>query len=86
MAWDPASARDPDGIDLHRAVIEAVSDAEEVRPEDLEQQLYEAVDPDALNALFAGREPDTARIVFRYHGYDVTIRRGSSVTLDARES
>ena len=49
-------------------VIEAVAAAEGVDPADLES-LYEHLDPDALDALFAptatGRDRDTGSVTFR---------------------
>lgn len=36
--------------------------------------LHDSIDPDALDALFAGREPDSRDYVeFAYAGYDVTV-------------
>lgn len=77
--------RDSPSDELCRAVIRAVSDAEGVDPEDLESPLYEAIDPDALDGLFAGRANTTGRIVFRYHGYTVTVSSDDRVDLAPRD-
>jgi len=53
-------------------VLEAVAEQEGTTLLALDQPLYEAVDPDALDHLFAGdRRPDTVR--FSYSGYEVSI-------------
>lgn len=69
------------------AVLEAVADAEDTDPLNL-PPLYDAVDTDALEALF---EPlphggtRTGRIEFTYHGYDVSVACAAdgSVTVEA---
>ena len=58
-----------------QSVVEAVAEAEEVRPEEIDP-LYEVVDPDALEELFAptstaGRME--GKVVFTYSGYEVTV-------------
>jgi hypothetical protein len=60
-----------DAIDM-----EAVTDASSLPP------LYEAVDPDALNAVLApDRTNGIATVRFRYMGYDVTMDGTGQVTL-----
>jgi len=53
------------------AVIEAVAEAAETEPDEL-PVLTNVVDPDALDALFAGSET-TGSVQFQYAGYDVTV-------------
>lgn len=73
-----------------RAVIEAVADAEGVSPEAVRPPTYEplhaAVDPEALDALFAPRADGTPRspgtITFRFCGYRVTVHDDGSVSLE----
>lgn len=58
-----------------RSVVEAVAEAEGVEPEELEP-LYEVVDPDALEELFAPTSTTgrmEGRVVFTYDGYEVTV-------------
>lgn len=56
------------------AVVSAVADASGMDMVEL-PPLYEAIDPDALNALFTGRsEPAVGQVSFRYAGYDVVVR------------
>lgn len=55
-------------------VVQTVADAKDCDPEGLEP-LYGTVDPDALDALFAGGEGSSThvRVVFTYEGYQVTV-------------
>lgn len=81
MKTHSAGSRFVGDRDLARAVIDAVASAEGVGAEELEP-LTRAVDPDALNALFAGPTGTTGKVVFRYHGYLVTAHGDGRVALD----
>jgi len=66
------------------AVIEAVARRVGIDPLDLETPLYDAVDPDELDALLDGAaRPDRSpvEITFRYCGYTVTVDGDRTVTL-----
>ena len=69
------------------AVIEAVAAAAGRDPTEL-PPLYETVDPDALDSLFAHRRqrsaPDECRFAFAYAGYDVVVSDGSCVRVRER--
>lgn len=73
-----------------QAVIEAVAEAEDVPPSELHPPQYEplhaVIDPEALDALFARRSTGEPRprgkISFPFCGYDVTIERDGTVTLE----
>lgn len=71
------------------AVVEAIAEREGVDPADLELPLYEAIDPDALDALFSppggNREPVSGRISFVYGGYNVEVAGDGEVTVTDRE-
>lgn len=75
------ATRGPGGADPSRAVIDAVASAEDADPSELDP-LNDVIDPDALNGLFADRDVELGRVVFRYHGYTVTVDRHGRVTLD----
>ena len=75
---------DTDRVDLSRAVIEAVSDAEATDPANLDYPLYDVIDPSALNALFHGSNGDSGTVEFPYHGYLVTVTSDGEVTLDGQ--
>ncbi|GAB3666333.1 HalOD1 output domain-containing protein [Halopiger thermotolerans] len=72
-----------------RAVVEAVADAEGVSPTELRPPEYEplhaAVDPEALDSLFADRASGAPRsdgtVSFRYCGYQVTVAADGSVSV-----
>lgn len=60
------------------AVIEAVAEAENADATDL-SPVYDAIDPDALDALFTGRCP--GEVAFDYEGYTVIVREEAEVTV-----
>lgn len=64
-----------------RTVVEAVAAREGVEPTDLSPPLYTAIDPDVLDTVFpTGRESEgTAKLVFEYLGYEVTVLPDGSV-------
>jgi len=57
-------------------VVEAVSRLKGVAPTELSPQLYQAIDPDALDALL---ETDSAQITFTYAGYRVTVEGNGDI-------
>ncbi|KTG08231.1 HalOD1 output domain-containing protein [Haloferax profundi] len=64
------------------AVVRAVADREGVDPTDLNPQLYDAIDPDALDTLLSATSTDarsSVTVVFEYAGYDIVV--GSDGTL-----
>lgn len=62
---------------LSLAVIECVSEADDDDPED-RPPLYEAIDPEALNKLFQGR--NGGEITFTYLDYEITVNNNAVVT------
>ncbi|QFU83035.1 HalOD1 output domain-containing protein [Natronorubrum aibiense] len=76
--------------DPSQAVVEAIAEAEEIPTKQLRPPTYEslhaAVDPEALDLLFAPRADGTPRpggqVSFPFCGYDVTIERNGSITLE----
>ena len=64
-------------------VVRAVAAAEGVDPVALSVPLFEAIDPDALDALFATPRA-SGRVSFAYCGYLVTVTANGEV--DLRES
>lgn len=53
-------------------IIERIADREQLDPRDLDRPLYDAVDPDALDALFRCDDADVT-VEFRYLGYRVVV-------------
>lgn len=72
------------------AVIEAIAEAEGVRPAELTPPEYESlhavVDPEALDRLFEPRPNGATRprgtVSFTFCGYDVTVDRDGVVALE----
>lgn len=70
--------QDTTANEISQQVIEAVATKEGEHPVELEQPLYDAVDPDALDVLFSGpKQPETVR--FTYLGYEVLIRGDGTI-------
>lgn len=65
---------------LARQLIEAVADRENCTIFDLEERLYEAVDPVEV-ATFGERETDE-RLEFTYHGYRVVVDTESQIQIE----
>ncbi|MDG5776125.1 HalOD1 output domain-containing protein [Haloarculaceae archaeon H-GB2-1] len=63
---------------LSEAVLAAVADREGVEELDLEEPLYSAVDPEALDNLFRS---STGEVRFRYLGYTITVDHTGDVTI-----
>lgn len=67
-------------------IIRLVTESDDRSREDLDP-LYEAIDPDALTALFAPQADGTPRAVgnvsFEYAGYRVTVSSKDAVEIDA---
>lgn len=59
-------------------VVQTVADAGETGPSDL-PPLYDAVDPDALDAMIQGR--NTESVVFDYCDYTVAVQENHLVTI-----
>ena len=83
-----------DSLTPSTRVIEAVAKKEDVSPIDLLPPLYDAIDPDALDALFQmqwGANAQRVEVEFTYRNYlirvqntpklDVTIRENASSTV-----
>ena len=65
----------PDGTPVSQAVVEAVATVEGTEATRLSAQLYDSIDPEALDDLYEtpngrGRPP---RVVFTFSGYEIAI-------------
>jgi len=72
-----------DGESVTSAVVGAVSSAADAPPREL-PPLYDAIDPDALGAIFAPRPEGTPRqfdgcVAFEYAGHEVCVESGGFV-------
>ena len=74
---------------LSREVVETVAALKNTEPTELQQPLYEVIDPDALDALFTPKRDRTARrggeIQFMYCGYSVRITPNGDVNAAQKE-
>jgi len=67
---------------LSTDVIYAIADYEGVDPLRLDPPLFEAIDLDALDALFSGTEaPSPATVTFSYKGYEVSVSSSGAVEI-----
>jgi hypothetical protein len=70
-------------------IVEKVAESEGVDPTELQPPLYEVIDPDALNAVFADAESgisrENGRIEFTYCGYEVVVRSDGQVSITEAE-
>lgn len=79
-SFSPSDPSEP----ISQSVVDAVAGAEGVDPLDLEDPLYEVVDPDALDALFQSESAAVeGHVEFRYYGYEVTVTGSGHVSLEA---
>lgn len=62
------------------AVIDAVAAVEGVQPTELTPQLYDVVDPEALDKVFAGRA-SLGKVVFNYISYEVSVHADGYVAI-----
>jgi hypothetical protein len=80
------SSRTAEPRSITEQIIRVVTESDDRSREDLEP-LYEAIDPDALSALFAPRTDESSRAVgdvsFEYAGYWVTVSSEGVVETDA---
>jgi len=67
------SGAESDGGSVTSVVVEALAEAEDTSPTEMTEPLYEYVDPDALNRLFATGDDASGRVVFSYGEYRVTV-------------
>lgn len=66
-----------DGERLSTAVVNAIADHEGADTDEIRPHLYDVIDPDALDSLFAprvdGRPRSGGRAVFTYHERRITV-------------
>jgi len=69
----------PENESVSERVIEAVATTSNADPLEL-PPLYDAVDPDALDALVTGIAD--GKVMFAYAGYEVTLTSEGAVTIE----
>ena len=72
-------------MSLSNKVLERVAEAEGRDPTELDEPLFEVVDPDALDAIFESTENGPHRnagtVDFEYQGYSVRVTAEGDVLL-----
>ena len=74
---------------VSRAVVEAIAEADGVEPQELTPPLYEAINTDALERLFAATSTAgraDGEVVFAYGAYEVSVEGGEKITIGEIES
>lgn len=69
-------------------LVEEIADREDVEPIEL-QPLYDEIDPEALNAIFAptDRAPrSTGQVEFMYYGYKIVVQNGHQLYIENRKA
>lgn len=70
-----------DPLSTSERVLREVASEEGVDPIDLATPLYDVIDPDALDTLFAadtsGDEQGSIQVEFNYHGYEIVVSDGT---------
>ena len=70
---------------VSEAVVDAVADAKGVSTLDVHPPLYEAIDPDALDALVVSMpcsgSTSAGHVVFTYSGYEVVVSASGDVSV-----
>ncbi|WP_408960756.1 HalOD1 output domain-containing protein [Natrinema sp. 74] len=78
-----------DSQSLSTTIIEAVGAATDTDPNQMEP-MYEALDPDALDALFRPRSDDSLRtngqVLFSLDGHDVAVHSCGDIIVDVSEN
>lgn len=69
-----------DSRSVSRAVIDAVAAVEGIPPTELTPPLYDVVDPEALDNVFAGKA-SLGKVVFNYNSYEVSVHADGFVAL-----
>ena len=60
------------GNSISKAIVESVAEAEGTDPSELTTPLYDVIEPDALEALFAN-DRAFGKVIFNYEGYEVSV-------------
>lgn len=70
--------------DITQAVFETLGNIPGFDPSDVDQTLFEAIDPDALEAVFCATnssDRSAGRITFPFAGYELTVTAGGEVVV-----
>lgn len=67
-------------------VVTAVAREEGLAPHELASPLYDTINPEALDAIFANTRPNATptSILFEYHGYEIEIEGTTAADITVR--
>lgn len=74
--------------DVSRTVVEAVAEAKGIDPLELTPPLYEVIDPDALDQVFAASQTNgrmNGQVTFSYNEYEVTVCGDGYISVKERD-
>lgn len=77
---DSVKARKADTQLVYEKIVVDIADREDIAATELQPPLYDAVDPEALNALFEGRDTD-GRVEFHWIGYRIVVFSSGSIRI-----
>jgi len=81
-ATDAEGSIDSDSTVTER-IVATVAEQKGVAPDELEERLYDAVDPDALSTLVNGSRESPLTVSFDYAGHRVTVVSDGELSVDA---
>ncbi|AEN07601.1 hypothetical protein Halar_0345 (plasmid) [halophilic archaeon DL31] len=70
-----------DSRSVSQAVIDAVAAVEGTPPTELTPPLYDVVDPEALDKVFAGKA-SLGKVMFNYNSYEITVEADGYVAIE----
>jgi len=86
LAMEMTHSASAENRTVSESVVEAVAREKDVEPSELSDRLYEAIDPEALDRVFAGTattDRGNGTVVFTYHGCEVTVHGDGSVSAES---
>lgn len=70
-----------DSRSVSKAVIDAVAAVEGIPPTELTPPLYDVVDPEALQSVFAGKA-SMGKVIFNYNSCEVSVNADGYVAVE----
>lgn len=70
------------GSSICQTIVESIAEAEGTDPIELTPPLYEVIDPDSLESLFANKQA-LGKIIFSYNSYQVSVFPDGYVSVES---
>lgn len=74
-----------EGRSIYQEVLEAIADAEGIDPPELTPPLFEVLEPEALDTLFAKNQA-LGKVIFNYNGYEVSVFPDGFISIEDWET